>query len=82
MNGLISINDICPQSDIIADIMHWIDAHPGEDLASLIKQGEGYYKDEWEIKLTNKKGAKKNTKKNTKTKNPFLNGVCLIKDDD
>jgi len=32
--------------DIIADIMHWIDAHPGEDLASLIKQGEGYYKDE------------------------------------
>ena len=43
---------------------------------------EGYYKDEWEIKLTNKKGTKKNTKKNTKTKNPFLNGVCLIKDDD
>ena len=43
---------------------------------------EGYYKDEWEVKLTNKKGTKKNTKKNTKAKNPFLNGVCLIKDDD
>ena len=33
-------------SDIIADIMHWIDAHPGEDLGSLIKQAEGYYQDE------------------------------------
>jgi len=33
-------------SDIIADIMHWIDAHPGEDLASLIRQAEGYYQDE------------------------------------
>ena len=33
-------------SDIIADIMHWIDAHPGENLQDLIKQGEGYYKDE------------------------------------
>ena len=33
-------------SDIIADIMHWIDAHPGENLQDLIKQGEGYYQDE------------------------------------
>ena len=32
--------------DIIADIMHWIDAHPGENLQDLIKQGEGYYQDE------------------------------------
>ena len=38
----------------------------------------GYHKDEWETKLTNKKSKKTCTKKNT----PFLNGVCLIKDDD
>ena len=38
----------------------------------------GYYNDEWEIKLTNKKSKKKCTKKNS----PFMNGVCLIKDDD
>jgi superfamily II DNA or RNA helicase len=35
---------------------------------------DGYYKDEWDVKLINKKNTKKN--------NPFLNGVCLIKDDD
>jgi len=33
-------------SDIIADIMHWIDAHPGENLQDLIRQAEGYYQDE------------------------------------
>jgi hypothetical protein len=33
-------------SDIIADIMHWIDAHPGENLEDLIRQANGYYNDE------------------------------------
>ena len=32
--------------DIIADIMHWIDAHPGENLEDLIRQANGYYNDE------------------------------------
>ena len=41
---------------------------------------DGYYKDEWDIKLDNNKSTKKCTKKNTKN-SPFLNGVCLIKDD-
>jgi superfamily II DNA or RNA helicase len=41
----------------------------------------GYYKDEWEIKLTNKKSKKSCTKKKSKN-TPFMNGVCLIKDDD
>jgi len=35
-------------SDIIADIMHWIDAHPGENLEDLIRQANGYYNDELE----------------------------------
>ena len=39
---------------------------------------DGYYKDEWETRLTNKKSTKKSTKNNS----PFMNGVCLIKDDD
>ena len=39
---------------------------------------DGYYKDNWEEKYQNKKGTKKSTKKNE----PYLNGVCLIKDDD
>lgn len=33
-------------SDIIADIMHWIDAHPGENLEDLIRQANGYYNNE------------------------------------
>ena len=39
---------------------------------------DGYYNDNWEEKYQNKKGTKKSTKKNE----PYLNGVCLIKDDD
>ena len=39
---------------------------------------DGYYNDNWEEKYQNKKGKKKSTKK----KEPYLNGVCLIKDDD
>ena len=39
---------------------------------------DGYYNDKWEEKYQNKKGTKKSTKKNE----PYLNGVCLIKDDD
>jgi len=39
---------------------------------------DGYYNDNWEEKYQNKKGKKKSTKKNE----PYLNGVCLIKDDD
>ena len=39
--------------DIIADIMHWIDAHPGENLQDLIKQGEGYYQDELDESASN-----------------------------
>ena len=41
----------------------------------------GYYKDEWEVKLTNKKSKGACTKKKSKN-TPFMNGVCLIKDDD
>ena len=41
----------------------------------------GYYKDEWEMKLTNKKSKKTCTKKKSKN-TPFMNGVCLIKEDD
>ena len=41
----------------------------------------GYYKDEWETKLRNKKSKKTCTKKKSKN-TPFMNGVCLIKDDD
>jgi|14_taG_2_1085336.scaffolds.fasta_scaffold00477_8 Asp-tRNA(Asn)/Glu-tRNA(Gln) amidotransferase C subunit len=33
-------------SDIIADIMHWIDANPDEDLESLIRRANGYYNNE------------------------------------
>lgn len=33
-------------SDIIADIMHWLDAHPDEDLGSLIRRANGYYHNE------------------------------------
>jgi len=39
-------------SDIIADIMHWIDAHPGENLEDLIRQANGYYNDELEESTT------------------------------
>ena len=39
---------------------------------------DGYYNDNWEEKYQSKKGTKKSTKKNE----PYLNGVCLIKDDD
>jgi len=47
-------------SDIIADIMHWIDAHPGENLEDLIRQANGYYNDELEEgKSPHKKGTKK-----------------------
>ena len=33
-------------SDIIADIMHWLDANPDEDLGSLIRRANGYYHNE------------------------------------
>jgi len=47
-------------SDIIADIMHWIDAHPGENLEDLIRQANGYYNDELEEgKSPHKKGTAK-----------------------
>ena len=39
-------------SDIIADIMHWIDAHPGENLEDLIRQANGYYNDELDESTT------------------------------
>ncbi len=39
---------------------------------------DGYYNDNWEEKYQNKKGTKKSTKK----REPYLNGVCLIKDED
>ena len=35
---------------------------------------DGYYNDNWEEKYQNKKGTKK--------REPYLNGVCLIKDED
>jgi hypothetical protein len=43
-------------SDIIADIMHWIDAHPGENLEDLIRQANGYYNDELEETKINEFG--------------------------
>lgn len=33
-------------SIIITDIMHWIDANPGKDFASLVNDAKGFYQDE------------------------------------